>query len=145
MIAKTIKYKDYNGENREEKFYFNLSKAEVTEMELSTEGGLAEKIQAIINANNTPEIIKLYKELILKAYGEKTADGRRFRKVDDEGHRLSIAFSETEAYSTLFMELANDDVKAAEFVNGIMPVDLNQEEINKEVNKLKNQNDTINS
>jgi len=145
MIAKTIKYKDYNGENREEKFYFNLSKAEVTEMELSTEGGLAEKIQAIINANNTPEIIKLFKELILKAYGEKTADGRRFRKVDDEGHRLSIAFSETEAYSTLFMELANDDVKAAEFVNGIMPVDLNQEEINKEVNKLKNQNDTINS
>lgn len=145
MIAKTIKYKDYNGENREEKFYFNLSKAEVTEMELSTEGGLAEKIQAIINANNTPEIIKLFKELILKAYGEKTADGRRFRKVDDEGHRLSIAFSETEAYSTLFMELANDDVKAAEFVNGIMPVDLNQEEINKEINKLKNQNDTINS
>ena len=145
MIAKTIKYKDYNGENREEKFYFNLSKAEVTEMELSTEGGLAEKIQAIINANNTPEIIKLFKELILKAYGEKTADGRRFRKVDDEGHRLSIAFSETEAYSTLFMELANDDVKAAEFVNGIMPVYLNHEEINKEINKLKNHNDYINN
>ena len=145
MLAKTIKYKDYDGNEREEKFYFNLSKAEVTEMELSTEGGLAEKIQAIISANNTPEIIKLFKELILKAYGEKSADGKRFRKLDDEGHRLAIAFSETEAYSNLFMELANDDVKAAEFVNGIMPVDLNQEELDKEIAKIKAQSDTTNN
>lgn len=142
MIAKTIKYKDYNGVEREDKFYFNLSKAEVTEMELSTQGGLADKIKTIIEANDTPEIIKTFKELILASYGEKTADGKRFRKVDDQGRKLSIAFSETEAYSNLFVELANDDVKAAEFVNGIMPVDLSKEELDKEVAKLQAANAT---
>lgn len=121
MIAKTIKYKDFNGVDREEKFFFNLTKAEITEMELSTSGGLAESIKQIVEAQDTPQIIKIFKELILKAYGEKSLDGKRFRKVDDNGTPLSIAFSETEAYSNLFMELATDDVKAAEFVNGIMP------------------------
>lgn len=125
MIAKTIKYKDFNGAEREEKFFFNLTKAEVTEMELSTSGGLGESIKQIVAAQDTPQIIKIFKELILKAYGEKSLDGKRFRKVDDAGIPLSIAFSETEAYSNLFMELATDDVAAAEFVNGIMPADMN--------------------
>lgn len=127
MIAKTIKYKDFNGVEREEKFFFNLTKAEVAEMQLSTVGGLDESIKQIIDAKDTPSIIKIFKELVLKAYGEKTLDGKRFRKVDDNGVPLSIAFSETEAYSNLFMELATDDDKAAEFVNGIMPSNLNEE------------------
>lgn len=126
MIAKTIKYKDFNGTEREEKFYFNLTKAEVTEMELSTSGGLAESIKQIVAAQDTPAIIKVFKDLILKAYGEKSLDGKRFRKLDDNGNPLATAFSETEAYSTLFMELATDDKAAAEFVNGIIPSDLNE-------------------
>lgn len=126
MIAKTVKYKDFNGTEREEKFFFNLTKAEVTEMELSTSGGLAESIKQIVAAQDTPSIIKVFKDLILKSYGEKTLDGKRFRKVDDNGVRLAIAFSETEAYSKLFMELATDDKAAAEFVNGIMPSDLKE-------------------
>lgn len=121
MIAKTIKYKDFNGVDREEKFYFNLTKAEVTEMELSTEGGLVEHINRIVEAQDAPSIIKEFKSLILKSYGEKSADGKRFKKVDEAGVPLSTAFSETEAYSNLFMELAQDDKAAAEFVNGIMP------------------------
>lgn len=123
MIAKTIKYKDFNGVDREEKFFFNLTKAEVMEMELSTSGGLAESIQQIVAAKDSPSIIKVFKDLILRAYGEKSLDGKRFRKVDDNGVPLSTAFSETEAYSILFMELATDDEKAAEFVNGIMPAE----------------------
>ena len=125
MIAKTIKYNDFNGLEREEKFYFNLTNAEVTEMELSTSGGLGESIKQIVAAQDTPAIIKVFKELILKAYGEKSLDGKRFKKVDDNGVPLSIAFSETEAYSKLFMELATNDEAAAEFVNGIMPSKVN--------------------
>lgn len=121
MIAKTIKYNDYNGVEREEKFFFNLTEAEVTEWELSIDGGFGEKIKEIIEAKNVPQLIKVFKELILKSYGEKTIDGKRFRKTDDNGQPLSTAFSETEAYSKLYMELATDDEKAAEFVNGIMP------------------------
>lgn len=120
MIKKTITYTDYNDVERKEDFYFHLSKAEITEMELSTTGGLAEQIKRIVAAQDQPAIIKIFKDLILKAYGEKSADGKRFEKKNGE---LAAAFAETEAYSILFMELATDADAAAAFVNGIVPVD----------------------
>lgn len=119
MLKKTINYTDYNGMERKEDFYFNLNKAEVAEMELSTEGGLAEMIQKIVLSKDTPSIVKIFKDLILKAYGEKTPDGKRFVKSKE----LSDAFAQTEAYSELFMELATDAETASAFVNGIMPTD----------------------
>ena len=121
MLKKTIAYTDYNGTQREEDFYFNLTKAELMEMEMSTSGGLAEMIQNIVKAQDAPSIIKVFKDLVLKAYGEKSLDGKRFMKVDENGTPLSIAFSQTEAYSNLFMELATNAEAAAEFVNGIVP------------------------
>ena len=120
MIKKTITYKDYNQVDRTEDFYFNLSKAEVMEMEMSTSGGLAEMITRIVAAQDQPAIIKIFKDLILKAYGEKSPDGKRFIKSDE----LSTAFSQTEAYSQLFMELATDAEAASAFVNGIVPADM---------------------
>ena len=126
MITKNIKYTDYNGVEREETFLFNLSKAELMEMELGTTGGLTEIIKKIIETKDQPSIIKIFKELVLKAYGEKSADGKRFIKMDENGQPLSRQFAETEAYSVLFMELATDDTKAAEFVNGIIPADVAQ-------------------
>lgn len=133
MLVKNIKYVDYNGVEREEKFLFNLSKAELMEMEMGTVGGLTETINKIVETEDTPSIIKIFKELILKAYGEKSADGRRFVKVDEKGNPLSVGFSQTEAYSTLFMELATDSKAAAEFINGIIPNDLG--EVNTKNNK----------
>lgn len=120
MLKKTITYTDYNGSERTEDFYFNLSKAEVMEMEMSTSGGLAEMISRIVAAQDAPAIIKIFKELVLKAYGEKSPDGKRFVKSDE----LATAFSQTEAYSQLFMELATDADAAAAFVNGIVPKDI---------------------
>ena len=119
MLNKTIKYTDYNGVERTEDFWFNLSKAEIMEMELSTTGGLAELIQKIVKEQDAPAIIKIFKDLILKAYGEKSPDGKRFIKSDE----IALAFSQTEAYSNLFMELATDADAAAKFVNGIIPAD----------------------
>lgn len=120
MIKKTITYTDYNGAERSEDFYFNLNKAEVMEMEMSTSGGLAEMITRVVKAQDQPAIIKIFKDLILKAYGEKSADGKRFVKSEE----ISTAFSQTEAYSQLFMELATDAEAAAKFVNGIVPADM---------------------
>ena len=117
MLKKTITYTDYNGTERTEDFFFNLSQAEVMEMELSTEGGLGEMIRRIVAAQDTAAIIKVFKEILLKAYGEKSADGKRFVKSE----ALSTAFSQTEAYSQLFMTLATDADEAAAFVNGIAP------------------------
>lgn len=120
MLKKTITYIDYNGVERTEDKYFNLSKAEIMEMELSTTGGLAEMITKIVAAQDTPALIKIFKNLILKAYGEKSPDGKRFIKSEE----LSTEFSQTEAYSQLFMELATNADAAAEFVNGIVPGDM---------------------
>lgn len=117
MLKETITYKDYNDNERTEDFYFNLTNAEVTEMEMSTAGGLAEMINRVVAAQDAPSIIKIFKELILKAYGEKSADGKRFVKSEE----LSTAFAQTEAYSILFMKLATDADAASKFVNGIVP------------------------
>lgn len=117
MLKKTITYNDYNGVERTEDFYFNFTEAEAMELELSTTGGLMEMIRRIIAAQDAPAIIKTFKELVLKAYGEKSPDGKRFVKSKE----LSTAFAQTEAYSQLFMELATDAEKAAAFVNGIVP------------------------
>lgn len=117
MLKKHVKYTDYNDVEREEDFYFNLTEAEVTEMELSTTGGMAEMIQKIVDAQDGPAIVKVFKDIVLKAYGVKSPDGRQFIKNDE----VRNSFAQTEAYSIIFMELATDAEKAAEFVNGIMP------------------------
>ena len=121
MLKKTINYTDYNGTERTEDFYFNLTKAEIMEMEMSTTGGLAETIQRIVAAQDAPAIIKIFKELVLTAYGVKSPDGKRFIKNDT----IRDEFAQTEAYSILFMELATDADAAAKFVNGIVPADMN--------------------
>ena len=117
MLKKTITYVDYNGTERKEDFYFNLSKAEIMEMEMGTTGGMVEMINRIVAAQDAPAIIDVFKKMILKAYGEKSADGKRFIKSKE----ISEAFSQTEAYSQLFMELATDADAASKFVNGIVP------------------------
>ena len=117
MLKKTITYTDYNGLERIEDFYFNLNKAELTEMELSHKGGLTTMIDRIVKSQDGNEIVKLFKDLVLRAYGVKSDDGKRFIKTQE----LRDEFSQTEAYSELFMELAQDADAAAKFVNGITP------------------------
>lgn len=117
MLKLTRTYEDYNGNSRTEDFYFNLTQAEVIEMEVSVDGGLVEHINRIVAAQNGREIIALFKDLVLRAYGEKSADGKRFVKNQE----IRDAFAQTEAYSDLFMELATDAKAAADFVNGIIP------------------------
>lgn len=120
MLKKTITYTDYNDQERTEDFYFNLNKAELAELELSVSGGLSEMIKKIIAEENTPEIMKMFKKLLLMSYGEKSEDGRRFIKSEE----LTEAFTQTEAYSQLFFELGSNAEEAANFINGIIPKDI---------------------
>lgn len=122
MIKKTITYTDYNGVERTENFYFNLSKAEVMEMEMSADGGMTAAIQKIVDAKDVPAIIRVFKDLVLKSYGVKSDDGRRFIKSKE----ISDAFVQTEAYSQIFMELATNTDEATAFINGIIPSDLDK-------------------
>lgn len=121
MLKKTVTYVDYNGNERTEDFYFNLSKAEVTEMELSVNGGLTKMLEDIVASNDNQQIIKTFKDIVLKAYGEKSPDGRRFIKSPE----ITEAFTQTEAFSEIFMELALNEKAAADFVNGIIPKSMN--------------------
>lgn len=129
MLTKTIAYTDYFGTERTEKFYFNLSKAELVDMQFGTSGGLGEMMNKIVAAKDTPQIIRIFKDLILRSYGEPSADGKYFEKSEE----ISKRFSETEAYVNLYMELSTDDKKAAEFIAGIIPSDIAE--------KLKEEND----
>ena len=117
MYIKTINYTDYNGNARTEDHYFNLTEAEVLEMEMSTNGGFSERIKRIIAAQDTATLITIFKDLIKKSYGRKSLDGRKFEKSEE----IFNEFKDTEAYSILFMELATDAKAATEFVNGIAP------------------------
>lgn len=117
MFKKTITYTDFDGVERTEDFWFNFTKAELTEMQLMTDGGLDKYLDRIIKSKDQKAIVKAFKELVLKAYGVKSDDGRRFIKSDE----LRDEFSQTEAYSDIFVELATDEDAATAFINGVTP------------------------
>lgn len=139
MLKETRTYVDFNGVERTEDFYFNLSKAELAEMELSNDGGLDKLIQKIVNAKDNKKVVEMFKEIILKAYGVKSDDGRRFIKSKE----LSKEFSETPVYSDMFIEFATDEEKASKFIDGIMPKDL-KDQI-EEAEKKRNLNSVTNA
>ena len=125
MLTKKITYKDFNGTERTEYFMFHLMESEIAEMELSTAGGFAESLERIVQTQNVPEIIKEFKKIILKSYGVRSPDGKRFIKNE----KLTEEFSQTNAYSKLFMELATDDKAASAFINGIVPDEMKVEDV----------------
>lgn len=117
MVKKTITYIDFNGVKQTEDFYFNLTKAEITEMDLCYDGGMNAIVEKINRTTDGPAIVEIFKDLIRKAYGEKSLDGKRFMKNKE----ITDSFTATEAYSELFMEFLTDADSAANFINGIIP------------------------
>ena len=128
MLEKKIKYTDYRGNEREEEYFFNLTKAECLKLETSIDGGLSTLLTRLSTEQNVPKIIEIFDDIICKSYGEISNDGKRFIKETDAGVPLYKAFKETEAYSQLFVELLADPDKQIAFINGIIP---NKEEANK--------------
>lgn len=125
MLKKIITYTDYDGLERTEEFRFNLTKAELMDMELTTVGTFSKLMQKIIDEKDMVRLAKYFKELILKSYGVKSDDGKRFIKSPE----LSEAFSQTEAYSELYMELLGNSEYAVKFIQQVMPNDLDQNEV----------------
>ena len=123
MYKKTITYTDYDGNERTEDFYFNINKAELMEMQLLADGGMDKYLDQIVKAKDVPTLVMTFKDIILKSYGVKSPDGKRFIKSKE----ITEEFTQTEAYSKLFMELATDDKAAVEFVRGITPTDIKED------------------
>ena len=126
MIKKTVTYTDFNGNERTEDFYFNLTQVELAELDLGVSGvsgGLLGLLKKIVREKDQRMIVEYFKKIVLMAYGEKSVDGRRFVKSDE----IRNGFAPTEAYSKIFMELAKNADEAAKFVNGIMPKEVIEE------------------
>lgn len=134
MYKKTITYEDYNGEKRTEDFYFNLTQAEVAELQFSIDGGYSEMLTAIVKNKDNAAMLKFFKDLIAKSYGIKSEDGRRFIKKPE----YIEEFMETPAYSALFMEFITDENAMTEFFNKVIPADLAAE-----VEKVKKENPAV--
>lgn len=132
MLKITKTYKDYDDVERTEDFYFNLSEAELLDMEMGTAGSLTEMIEKIVNAKDIPTISKWFKTIMLKSYGIKSDDGRHFRKSEE----ISKDFESSPVYSLLYMELATDTDKAIDFINKIIPSTLSERVSKEDLSKF---------
>lgn len=133
MVVEEITYKTYDDEVITEKFYFNLNEAEIAELELDMPGGLMNYIDTIRKSKNKSEIIRIFKKLLMRAYGIKSPDSKRLIKSDE----ISLAFTQTEAYNELFKKLVHNDISIADFIFGILPSDWTKEaKNNPEVQKI---------
>lgn len=130
MIKKTVTYEDFDGKTRTEDFYFNLTKAELTEMEMSFNGGLSQLLEKIVKENDQKLIIEYFKKIVLDSYGVKSLDGRQFMKTPE----IRADFASTAAYSDIFMELATDSEAASAFINGIVPKSLETKSVEANTN-----------
>lgn len=120
MLKRNITYENFDGETVTETFYFNLTKTEIIELEVSYQSGLEGMLKRIIESEDRRALISEFKKIILLAYGEKSPDGKRFIKSDE----LREEFAQTAAFDALFIELATDDEAGAVFVKGILPTDI---------------------
>lgn len=116
MLKRTFVYTDYDGKERSEDFYFNLTRAEINELDMSAYGGIQSMMMRLLDEKNTEEVVKIFKRIILSSVGQKSMDGRRFIKNDE----IRDDFYQTEAYSQLFCELIeNKDDALGKFIRGI--------------------------
>lgn len=137
MLPKKITYTDFNGEERTETFYFNLTEAEIAHMHLASDAGLDKKIQRIVDADNHEKIVDAFEEIILLSYGERSEDGRLFKKEDSIRGKYVDDFKASGAYNALYMELVTDEKAAAEFINGILPAKIREGNTNQNHPALK--------
>ena len=126
MLKKTITYEDYLGNVRTEDFYFNLSKTELQDMQMSAEGGLDKRLEKMINAKNNVEVYNAFVDVVLKSYGELSEDGRYHLKEDDNGNKLYKKFRHSPAYDALMDDICQSEKTVAEFCNGIVPKKMQQ-------------------
>lgn len=129
MLQKKIKYTDFNDVERTETFYFNLTKTELAEMQNSKNGGLDKFMQRIVDTTDQPELMKLFKQIILKSYGIKSDDGKRFMKSEE----LSREFEESLAFDELFMSFMENPDELTAFIQGILPKDISSQIKNQKV------------
>ena len=123
MLKKTITYTDYDGMERTEDFWFNLSKTELTKLDAELPGGVLGVLRKIIDKKDRKALVDFIETLILRSYGEKTLDGKRFVKTPE----MAEEFMQTPAYDELFMTILSDTDSQTSFINGVIPQSMAKE------------------
>ena len=126
MLPKKITYTDFNGEEKTETFYFNLTEAELAKMQLSSIASLDVMIKNLIETDDREKIVEIFDKFILMSYGERSIDGKYFKKEDSIRGRYADDFKASGAYNALFMELVTDTKAVTDFINGILPAKLKE-------------------
>ncbi|MBO7452210.1 MAG: hypothetical protein J6U54_17930 [Clostridiales bacterium] len=139
MVKKTLTYKDFDGNERTEDFYFNLLPKELMDLQTSMKGGLSQMLDKIIKENDQNALYKYFEQLVLVAYGVKSMDGRTMDKSD----AAKEDFKSTVAYSDIYMDLATDAKAATDFVNGILPSKEEMEKYTKRVQAAAENNISV--
>lgn len=117
MFKETVKYTDFDGNPREEDLYFHLSPAEMTQLQYSVQGGLKNKLDEAMQKQDGKAMMSFFVQIVKKAYGRKSADGRRFEKSEE----IYADFEQTNAYTELFMKLVTDEAFTQRFVSAVLP------------------------
>lgn len=123
MLRKEVEYKDFDGNDRKDVLWFHLNEVEITEMDLETSGGLVKYMESIIDKNDVNQLITIFKDLLIRSYGERSMDGKHFYKDD----KIRNEFVSSAAYPVLYMEMVSDADKAVEFINGIVPSNIREQ------------------
>lgn len=123
MLRKEVEYKDFDGNDRKDVLWFHLNEVEITEMDLETSGGLVKYMESIIDTNDVNQLIIIFKDLLIRSYGERSMDGKHFYKDD----KIRNEFVSSAAYPVLYMEMVSDADKAVEFINGIVPSNIREQ------------------
>ena len=120
MLKKTVTYENFNGEQVTKDLYFNLTKKELIDLQVSKDGGLDAYIKKITEEEDKKAMIQLLDSIILAAYGQKSEDGERFIKNKE----LIDAFVSSMAYDTLIDELFTVEGASLQFMMGLLPKDI---------------------
>lgn len=130
MFSDTITYKDFNGNQCSETLYFNISETEGFKFLNSVEGGYDAYLQTILDKFDKlnddddhqkikmiSDLISVYEDIILAAYGEKSEDGKRFMKSDE----ITNGFRCSAAYDALIQKFFEDPEYAVKFTVAVLP------------------------
>ena len=117
MYIKEITFTDFNGNTVTEIYCFNLNKVELMELQTSVPGGWAALGEKAVKEQDSSTLFKLYKELVLTAVGEKSADGKQFIKTPE----IVSKFQNSNAFPEFMMALVENEKLAEEFIAGILP------------------------
>lgn len=123
MLRKEVEYKDFDGNDRKDVLWFHLNEVEITEMDIETSGGLVKYMESIIDTKDVNRLITIFKDLLIRSYGERSMDGKHFYKDD----KIRNEFVSSAAYPVLYMEMVSDANKAVEFINGIVPSNIREQ------------------